>query len=41
MAREGVDAETAFKALRQSSMDRNRKLREIARELVDRVEDGH
>ena len=35
MARQGIDAETAFKALRQASMDSNRKLREIAQDLVE------
>ena len=38
MEREGVDADTAFKALRQASMDSNRKLREIAQDLVHRAE---
>jgi GAF domain-containing protein len=36
MATEQVDAETAFKGLRQASMDANRKLRDIARDIVDR-----
>ena len=38
MERERIDADTAFKALRQASMDSNRKLREIAQELVERAE---
>jgi signal transduction protein with GAF and PtsI domain len=36
MAAEGVNAESAFKALRTASMESNRKLREVAQELVDR-----
>jgi GAF domain-containing protein len=36
MATEQVDAETAFKGLRQASMDANCKLRDIARDIVDR-----
>jgi GAF domain-containing protein len=40
MAKEGVTAETAFAALRKASMDSNRKLRDVAQELVDRNESG-
>lgn len=36
MAAEDIDAETAFQALRQASMDSNRKLRDIAQDIVDR-----
>ena len=38
MERDGVNADTAFKVLRQASMDRNRKLREIAQEIVSKAE---
>jgi GAF domain-containing protein len=42
MATEQVDAETAFKGLRQASMDTNRKLRDIARDIVERhIRHGH
>jgi GAF domain-containing protein len=40
MAKEGVTSETAFAALRKASMDSNRKLRDVAQELVDRNESG-
>jgi AmiR/NasT family two-component response regulator len=31
-----VDADTAFECLRRTSRDNNRKLREVAQEIVDR-----
>lgn len=34
MGREGVDAATAFESLRQASMKRNEKLRDVARQIV-------
>ncbi len=37
MTQLGLDAEAAFEALRTQSQDRNRKLREIAAEVVERV----
>lgn len=37
MARRGVDADTAFATLRQASQDRNRKLRDIAADVVRSV----
>lgn len=36
MSTADVDADTAFEALRKQSRDNNRKLREIAQEIVDR-----
>ncbi|MFA9446069.1 ANTAR domain-containing protein [Egicoccus sp. AB-alg6-2] len=40
MAREQIDADTAFAWLREASMTSNRKLRSIAQDLVDRVASG-
>ena len=40
MERKGIDAEAAFKTLRQASMDSNRKLRDIAQEIVSRPENS-
>jgi len=37
MARNGVSADEAFEMLRTTSQNENRKLREVAQELVDRV----
>jgi len=34
MARGGVNADTAFEQLRQRSQDQNRRLRDLAREIV-------
>jgi GAF domain-containing protein len=36
MSSQGIDADTAFEALRAASQASNRKLREVAQELVDR-----
>jgi GAF domain-containing protein len=38
MAREGLDADDAFEALRSASQQRNKKLRDIAREIVAAAE---
>ena len=38
--RKGIDADAAFKTLRQASMDGNRKLRDIAQEIVTRPENS-
>lgn len=35
MANDGVDEATAFKTLRKSSMDLNRKLRDVAQDVID------
>jgi GAF domain-containing protein len=35
MGRTGVDADTAFERLRQMSMDQNRKLRDVAADIID------
>lgn len=39
MARHGIDADAAFNMLRQDSQHRNRKLRDLARELVESARD--
>lgn len=39
MGREGVEAATAFETLRQASMKRNEKLRDVARRIVEHAGD--